>query len=76
MRHDGDSDLPHQPRVLSDWVVRELGLYAPEAEVEDEELAEVDLLELDGLTFGNCLPRVSGLIRRPHRTAKIRASRS
>jgi hypothetical protein len=30
---------------------REVGLFYPDAEAEDEELAEIDLMEPDGLTF-------------------------
>jgi hypothetical protein len=52
---------------------REVGLLDLDAEAEDEELAEIDLLESDGSPWQSCLPRMSELLHRLHQTGKIRA---
>jgi hypothetical protein len=55
------------------WVV---GLFAPDAEAEAEELAEIDLLEPDGLTLAKLLAEDERVAPLPHQTGKMRAERS
>jgi hypothetical protein len=52
---------------------REVGLLDPDAEAEDEERAEIDLLEPGGTPSKGCLARMSGLLDEPLQTGKIRA---
>jgi hypothetical protein len=47
-------------------------LWDPDAWAEDEELAEIDLLEPNGSPSQGYLPKMGELLPRPQQTGKIR----